>query len=122
MKRIELTKQIVVSDGAAKLSVETYPVNDGEVLIVNTIAGYHDNQAATEVTEFFLTDGATEIDIDSKLAVLANYPVGIRGRIVVPSGYRIGVRLPAAANTEKMYLSLTGEIMSLEAYRKLDLV
>jgi hypothetical protein len=122
MKRSYLFVDKLVSDGSAVVSLEAPFVKDHEILVARTIAGYHTNQANSEASIFYLTNGSTRVYLDTQLARLANYATGIRGRFIVPTGWAVGVLLPSAANGEYLNLYITGEIYDLNAYREVDLV
>lgn len=118
MKRVYNYRSTKVSDGSAAISHQIQPVQADEILVVNTIAGHHDNQSTAEGSVFYITNGGVTVYLDTKCPPLANYDVGIQGPIVVPSGWSIGILYPAAANTEVMTLNITGAIYSLDEFRK----
>jgi hypothetical protein len=109
----------VQSNGSTIITVEAGPVPNDRVFQLLNITGYHDNQAVTEITKFYYTSEGNKHYIHADVPKAVAVPVSFSQKVFIPQGYRFGVEFPNAANTEWMYLSLTGVIMPLQSFREI---
>jgi len=97
-----------VSDGSAIIMIETGILSNNQLFECRSICGFHDNQAITEVAEFYMTSEGNPHYFDSALPKATATIACVRDTFYVPAGYSLGVRFPSAANTERMYLYVSG--------------
>lgn len=122
MKELQTYQKRVKSDGSLILSLETEPIDDDEIFILETIGGYHDNQATTEVTRFYFTAGGNPYIFGVYVPKATGVQVTMCERITIPTGYSFGVNCPNAANGEWIHLYVHGRLMPLDKYRELYLI
>lgn len=102
------------SDGAAILVVSDQPLRAGQILVVHSIAGNHDNVATNEEVVLRITNGVNTITLHEGVPVVAGGYVCVVGPFVLSEGWYVQASLPNAANTEVMRLEINGELMSCD--------
>lgn len=117
MRQVYLRDRQETSDGT-DVTISDDPVDVGKVLVARNIATKHDNQATTEAAVIRMTNGGQVVNLYEGLPPVTAGFVNLSAKVVVSEGWWIEGYLANAADTEVMYLDITGELYDIDTYRQ----